>query len=235
VESTNVAACRLARELGVSDTTIRKVRRGEILARRRNDVARRTPLLLYILTGARVEEGCGIYGVHLELASHPGRVHIAGTKSDAGDRKLPLLPALREALLAHRADFPFDHREPVLMTRNGRRNTPNNITDTILAPTVERANELLEADGLPGIARLTMHSLRRTFASILAVCEVPEKRTITLLGHNDIKLTQSVYQQDLDLSDESIDALERVMGCTLDEAYDLFGGRLGRARRSRVR
>jgi hypothetical protein len=31
-----------------------------------------------------------------------------------------------------------------------------------------------------------------------------------------------------------MDALERVMGCSLDEAYELFGGRLGRRRRDRV-
>jgi hypothetical protein len=50
----------------------------------------------------------------------------------------------------------------------------------------------------------------------------------------DYALAAKVYQQDIDLSDESMDALERVMGCSLDGAYELLGGRLGRARRARV-
>jgi integrase len=218
---------------------IGKVRRGllwngEPGPRNRNDVARRTPLLAYVLAGPRVSEGCGIDGHHLDLASHPGRVRIAGTKTSAGDRSMPLLPALRDALLAHRADFPFGPRDPVFATRNGRRNTPNNVRKTILNPAVERANELLEADGLEPIAHLTPHSLRRTFASILAVCEISQRRAVALVGHRDYELTAKVYQQDIDLSDESIDALERVIGCSLDEAYELLGGRLGRARRARV-
>src|SRR3954452_15353547 len=66
---------RLARELGVSDTTIRKVRRGEILARRRNDVARVAPIALYLLAGPRVSEGCDLDGVHLDLAGGRADVH----------------------------------------------------------------------------------------------------------------------------------------------------------------
>jgi integrase len=207
---------------------------GEPGPRNRNDVARRAPLLLYVLAGPRVSEGCGVDGHHLDLSSHPGRVRIAGTKTSAGDRSVPLLPALRDALLAHRADFPFGPKAPVFGTRNARRNTPNNVRKTILNPAVERANELLEADGREPIAHLTPHSLRRTLASILAVCEISQRRAVTLVGHRDYELTAKVYQQDIDLSDESMDALERVMGCSLDDAYELLGGRLGRARRARV-
>jgi hypothetical protein len=121
----------------------------------------------------------------------------------------------------------------VFVTRNGHRNTPNNVRKTLLNPAVARANELLEADGREPIAHLTPHSLRRTFASILAVCEISQRRAITLVGHRDYELTAKVYQQDIDLSDESMDALERVIGCSLDEAYELLGGRLGRTRRPR--
>jgi integrase len=214
----------------VSDVLIGKVRRGllwngEPGPRYRNDVARRTLLLAYVLAGPHVGEGCGIDGHHLDLASHPGRVRIAGTKTSAGDRSVPLLPALRDALVAHRADFPFGPKDPVFATRNRRRNTPNNVRKTVLNPVVERANELA-ADGREPIAHLTPHSRRRTFASILAVCEISQRRAVELVGHRDYELTAKVYQQDIDLSDEFIDALERVIGCSLDEAYELLGGRL---------
>jgi integrase len=239
IRASPAPAVALARELHVSDVLIGKVRRGVVWngepgPRNRNDVPRRTPVLTFVLAGPRVSEGCGIDGVHLDLASHPGRLRIAGTKSSAGDRWVPLLPALRDALITHRADFPFGAGDPVFVTRNGRRNTPNNVRKTILNPAVARANELLEADGREPIAHLTPHSLRRTFASILAVCEISQRRAVTLVGHRDYELTARVYQQDIDLSDESMYALERVMGCSLDEAYELLGGRLGRARSRRV-
>ena len=196
IRETSHSAVRLGRDLGVSDTLVRKVRRGELWngepgPRNRNDVARRAPLLFYALAGARVEEGVGVDGRHLDLASHPGMVHIAGTKTSAGDRKVPLLPALRDALIKRSAGG--DGREP--------------------------------------IPKLTQHVLRRTFASILYVCEVSQRRAIALMGHADYKITAQVYQQELDLSDQSIDALEQVMGCSLEEAYELFRGRPRRARR----
>ncbi len=61
-----------------------------------------------------------------------------------------------------------------------------------------RANELLDADGRPPIAHMTPHTLRRTFASILAVCDVPPRRAMYLMGHTDASFTMSVYQQVLD-------------------------------------
>ncbi|MCW3013130.1 MAG: hypothetical protein JWO02_222 [Solirubrobacterales bacterium] len=43
----------------------------------------------------------------------------------------------------------------------------------------------------------------------------------------------SVYQQVLDVDDDGVDALEELLGCTLDEAYDRLSGR--ELRRSPVR
>ena len=46
---------------------------------------------------------------------------------------------------------------------------------------------------------MTPHTLRRTFASILAVCDVPPRRAMYLMGHTDPTLTLAVYQQVLDM------------------------------------
>jgi len=94
----------------------------------------------------------------------------------------------------------------------------------ILAPILARANELLEADGALPIAHMTPHTLRRTFASILAVCDVPPRRAMYLLGHTDPKLTLAVYQQVLDLGRGSVETLEHTLGCTLAEARAIFNG-----------
>jgi len=79
--------------------------------------------------------------------------------------------------------------------------------------------------GRPAIQRLTPHTLRRAFASILAECNVPPRRAMYLLGHTDPTLTMAVYQQILDLGGAGIKTLERLLGARLDEAGQILCGR----------
>lgn len=110
-------------------------------------------------------------------------------------------------------------------TRNGRRNTVDNVRRKIVDASVPRANELLAARGQRQIARCTPHTLRRTFASILAEIKLPPRRAMYLLGHSDPTLTMRVYQQVIDMGDGGVQMLETVIGCTLDEAFALLSGR----------
>lgn len=106
---------------------------------------------------------------------------------------VPLVPRLLEVLVEHRMDLALDHG-PAFPTRDGNAMT----TDGVRARLVtirDRANELLEATGRAPIAHLTPHTLRRTFASILAVSNVPPRRAMYLLGHADAKFTMSVYRR----------------------------------------
>jgi integrase-like protein len=75
------------------------------------------------------------------------------------------------------------------------------------------------------IVRCTPHTLRRTFASILAEVNVPPRRAMYLLGHTDPTLTMRVYQQVIDMAQGGVEALEDVIGCTLGEAFDVLSGR----------
>ena len=134
------------------------------------------------------------------------------------------MPARRERLAEHRTDHPGAASAPAFPTRNGTRQQPDNVRSRILAPVLQRANELLEADGSLPIAHLTPHTLRRTFASILAVCDVPPRRAMYLLGHTDPKLTLAVYQQVLDMGPGSAAILEQALGCTLAEVRAIFNG-----------
>jgi integrase len=58
------------------------------------------------------------------------------------------------------------------------------------------------------LSRMTPHTLRRTFASILAEVGVPPRRAMYLLGHTDPTLTMRVYQQVLDMGGAAVEQLE---------------------------
>jgi integrase len=158
----------------------------------------------------------------VDLPAHSVRIRREITKTDAGERVLPMLPAVRARLIDHRARRPYGPRTPVFATRDGRPNTPNNVLHTVLAPVHAQANALLEADGQPPIAHLTPHTLRRTFASILGVCRVDTRRAVALMGHTDARMTLGVYAQLLKLGPGNLELLEAVMGCSRDQARALF-------------
>ena len=227
------SAVSIARELGVSDTLIRKVRRGELwngapAPRRRNDVPRRVVIDTLILGGLRVSEFCGLDTAHVDIAGGRLRIPRSVTKSDAGERNIPIVPALRRRLAEHRTQYLSGQGEPAFPTRNGTRQHPDNVRARILAPIRERANEQLDAEGRLSIGHMTPHTLRRTFASILAVCDVPPRRAMYLMGHTDPTLTLAVYQQVLDMGKGAVEILEQTIGCTLAEARAIYNGEADR-------
>jgi integrase len=149
-------------------------------------------------------------------------------KSAASERAVAMLPALHEILLAQSAERP-SRDGPAFATRNGTRQHPDNVRSRLLAGVLKRANELLVDVGEQPIAHMTPHTLRRTFASLLAEIGVSPRRAMYLLGHTDPKFTMRVYQQVLDLGGSAPEQLERVLGCTVDEAFLLLSGRELRA------
>ena len=46
-----------------------------------------------------------------------------------------------------------------------------------------------------------------------------------LLGHADPKLTMRVYQQVLDMDGRAVEKLEKVLGCSVEEAFTTLSGR----------
>jgi integrase len=156
----------------------------------------RRAIIEQLLLGLRVSELCGLLGHDADLAAQLVRVRREVTKTDAGERAIPMLPAACSGFLDHRARRPYGATDPVFATRNGTPNTPHNVLTTVLEPVHARANELLAAQGRPPIAHLTAHTLRRTFASILGVCRVDTRRAVALLGHTKALLPSAFNQAD---------------------------------------
>jgi integrase len=127
-------------------------------------------------------------------------------------------------LLTHRADQSAS-QGPAFSTRNGTRQHPDNLRTRLLANVRDRANELLAERGEQPIAHLTPHTLRRTFASLLAELGVSPTRAMYLIGHTDPTFTMRVYQQVLDMRGSAPEQLEQVLGCTVDEALGHLSGR----------
>ncbi len=126
-------------------------------------------------------------------------------------------------------DYPVPPSSPAFPTRNGTRQNADNVRSRVLIPVRERANELLAADGRPPIGHMTPHTLRRTFASVVAVCDVSPRRAMSLMGHADPTLTLGVYQQVMDVADGALDVLEDLIGCSLADAKSLLEGGSRRA------
>jgi hypothetical protein len=106
------SAVNLARDLGVSDVLIGKVRRGLVWndARTGNRRQKRVIIGALVLAGPRISELCGLPDDRLDLAG--GRIVIAPrdmdltgpqTKTFAGERIIPMVPALRDIFLDSRA------------------------------------------------------------------------------------------------------------------------------------
>jgi integrase len=224
IRASEATATRLAAEYGVSDTLIRRVRRGEIwIDGRRPELSRLPVVATLVLGGPRISELCLLDTSDLDLAGRA--IRLPRVKTEASERIVPMVPALHEILLTHRAERPSASERPAFETRRGTRQSPDNVRARLLAAVHERADELLEHRGERRIAHLTPHTLRRTFASLLAEVGIAPRRAMYLLGHTDPKFTMRVYQQVLDMGGAAPEVLEQLLGCSAEEAFATWSGR----------
>jgi integrase len=140
---------------------------------------------------------------------------VLGKKTEAGiDRTLELSAFLLDELRAHLAAVPDRLRDthgaglPTFPTRTGGHMNPSNVRNRLLNGTpargtrrptkgvVQRVNEKRAAEGrmlLP--ARVTPHTLRRTFASLCFFAGRDLRWVMGQLGHDDPRMTLGVYAQ----------------------------------------
>jgi integrase len=162
-------------------------------AKSNGQLPRRAILTTLTLAGLRIGELIELRWRDVNLAD--GRLTVRASKTDAGVRRIDLLPALAGELRALRAKVKPDPSERVFPTQEGGPMNPSNVRTRILAKAVERANErLVKAEATPLPESLTPHKLRHTFASLLVALGTDPGAVMDQLGHTDPTFTLRVYR-----------------------------------------
>jgi integrase len=154
---------------------------------------RRALIATLIYAGLRIGEATALRWGDIDLAN--GRISVRDAKTEAGERLVDILPALRDELATHR--HAAGHAEPdtlVFPTSSGSRRDKDNARERVIRPVVAAAEELLAARGQPPLPTgVTAHKLRHTFASILYVRGEDPPYVMSQLGHTDAGFTLRVY------------------------------------------
>lgn len=155
--------------------------------------------------GLRVSEAVALDWTGVNLAT--GTLRVGKAKTDAGSYRevdLPggLVDELGEWRVRSRSELERwqeqhpGHGEPVFLSRHAgrvRRQSAANVARR-LKTAIKRANARLEPLGIEPIsARVTPHSLRRTFASVRAAAGEDPAYIAEQLGHTDPRFTLTVY------------------------------------------
>ncbi len=167
-------------------------------ARRDYRVGRRAAIAALGLAGFRISELCGLRGAQVDLAR--ARFKLADAKTEKGVREVEMTLWLRDELVAHReqrtADgFPTGPEDYFFGTRSGGPRDPDRFRDRLLARAVARANEKRQDGGLPELAKITPHSLRRTWAMLAAQAGRDPHWISDQIGHTSAAFTLQIYQQ----------------------------------------
>ena len=188
----SVAWKEIGRRLGVAEATA--IYYAQQHARRRIS-ARRTIIACLAGAGLRNTELCRIDIRDVDFAH--GNINVADAKTEAGVRKVDLSPMLRDELLAWRASLDTPTPEsPFFPTRAGGRRDKDNINARVIRPAVRRANERRALRGLPPLpAKVTAHSLRRTYISMMFAAGAEIPYVMAQVGHGDSKVTLEIYAQ----------------------------------------
>jgi integrase len=155
---------------------------------------------MMLLAGLRISEATALRWRDIDLAG--AKLIVPESKTDEGrDRKVELGPALLDDLKLHRANAVngADPDSYVFPTARGTRMDRRNVARRILAPAIERANAAREKAGKEPIReRITNHSLRRTFCSLLYEAGESPASVMAQMGHKDAGLALEIYARKMD-------------------------------------
>jgi integrase/recombinase XerC len=163
----------------------------------RRHVERRAMIAVLVFAGLRISELCALRWRDVDLAA--GWLTVGESKTDAGRRRVKVRGALRDVLLELRERHQdADQAAYVFGTSHGGRQSPDNFRSRVLRAAVTLASENLAANDLPPLPeRITPHSLRRTFCSLLYALGEDPGVVMDEMGHTDPALALKVYRQSM--------------------------------------
>jgi integrase len=183
---------------------------GELDRELKTRTPRRTILSTLVFSGLRISELVELRWRDVDLAA--GRITVRASKTDAGMRRIDLLPALHHELKTYKAGQTY-HDGRVFSTSTGGPLNPSNIRNRVLAPAVKRANKnLAKAELVPLPEGLSPHKLRHTYTSVLAALGTDPGAMMDQLGHTDPGFTLGVYRHSMRRDQESKDRLRALVG-----------------------
>jgi integrase len=139
------------------------------------------------LTWADVDLEAGAMTVHRSMLPDGA---LKAPKTDAGNRTAPIMPALRRLLVAWRLRSPHTRpADPVICTASGGAVQERNLRRALAD--AKTAAGLNATEG-----RLSLHSLRHSWASALATGGLAATTLARVTGHSDPGFTYRVYARD---------------------------------------
>ncbi len=184
---------------------------GELDREVRTRTPRRAILAALVFSGLRIGEPAELRWRDVDLAAE--WLVVRSSKTDAGMRRVELLPVLRDEIATYKAGIVAHPDSRVFATSTGRAMNPSNVRNRILAPSIERANKkLVRAGRVPLPDGLTPHKLRHTYTSLLAALGTDPGAMMDLLGHTDPGFTLRVYRHSMRRDERSKAELRALIG-----------------------
>lgn len=176
----------------------------------RKSPGRRALVATLVFGGLRATEACALRWRDVDLAA--GRLHT-GTKTEASQREIDIVPVLRDELLAWKAAAPAVGPDALVFpTARGGQRDKDNIRARVVAPIVKRADELLQEEGVQPLPRgVSPHKLRHTFASVLIALGRDPAYVMGQLGHTDARFTLRVYSHAMRRGDDERERLRSLV------------------------
>jgi len=165
-----------------------------------------------IFGGLRIGELCALRWRDVDLEA--GWMTVGESKTDAGRRRVKIRGALTDELARARGSRrSIDHDGLVFPTRTGRKRYTQKVRSDTLGNAVKRANENLAKADLPPLpAKITPHSLRRTFASLLYALGESPPVVMAEMGHTSPTLALKVDAQAMRRGEDELTKLADLMG-----------------------